>query len=352
MGQLLALVVLPFDRHLFRSISTWLGSGFLISGAFLLEEWGGCKFTAYGEEAPPDSKVLVVVNHGSDVDWAGGLSYIARLGEPFPGGAKAIAKDTLMYIPVFGWMTYFLEFMFVKRDWESDKIILTKQANQLGSSKLPFYLCLFPEGTRKTPKKQARSQEFCKKNGYPVLKNLLYPRFKAFTLIAMTMRDQIDGVIDATFSFEGEHPDMQKALSRKLRCKCNLICHYYPMNELPEKEVELEEWLRNTWVKKDALLDEVLQDQEAFYSRQRKYEWKQDPLNYTKFFALVGVSLCFLVGLSVLMIVNKIIRRVVVLTSVMTWVAVVVALVITLRPSKVGEEKPNPKTSSYRKKAD
>jgi len=164
--------------------------------------------------------------------------------------------------------------------------------------------------------------------------------------------DQIDGVIDATFSFEGEHPDMQKALSRKLRCKCNLICHYYPMNELPEKEVELEEWLRNTWVKKDALLDEVLQDQEAFYSRQRKYEWKQDPLNYTKFFALVGVFFCFLVGLSVLMVVNNIIRRVVVLISVMTWVAVVVALVITLRPSKVGEEKPNPKTSSYRKKAD
>ncbi|KAJ8904662.1 hypothetical protein NDN08_001180 [Rhodosorus marinus] len=351
-GQLLALVILPFDRHLFRSISTWLGSGFMIAGPFLLEDWGGCKFSAYGEQAPPDSKVLIVVNHGTDMDWAGGLSYLARLGEPFPGGAKAIAKDTLMYIPIFGWLTYFLEFMYVKRDWESDKKTLTKQANQLGTSRLPFYLCLFPEGTRKTPKKHAQSQEFCKKNGYPVLNNLLYPRFKAFTLIAMTMRDQIDGVIDATFAFEGEHPNMSKSLSRKLSCRCNLICQYHPMNELPEGEEELEEWLRNTWVKKDALLDEVLKDQEAFCSKQRKYEWKQEPLDYTKFFALVGVFCFFLVGLSVLMIVNKIIRRGVLVISVITWVAVVAALVINIRPSKVGEKKPDPETSSRRKKAD
>eukprot|EP00189_Rhodosorus_marinus_P003418 CAMPEP_0113964944 /NCGR_PEP_ID=MMETSP0011_2-20120614/7460_1 /TAXON_ID=101924 /ORGANISM="Rhodosorus marinus" /LENGTH=351 /DNA_ID=CAMNT_0000977381 /DNA_START=146 /DNA_END=1204 /DNA_ORIENTATION=+ /assembly_acc=CAM_ASM_000156 len=351
MGQLLALVVLPFDRHLFRSISTWLGSAFLMSGPFLLEDWGGGKFSSYGEQAPPNAKVLVVTNHVTDMDWAGGLSYLTRFGEPFPGGAKAIAKNTLMHIPIFGWLTYFLEFMYIKRDWESDKHTLTKQANQLGTSRLPFALCLFPEGTRKTPKKHAQSQEFCKKNGYPVLNNLLYPRFKAFTLIAMTMRDQLDGVIDITLFFDGEHPNMADAFSRKINCKCNFICKYYPMNELPEKEEELEEWLRNIWVKKDALLDEVLKDQEAF-PRQRKDELKQDPLNYTRFFALFGVSCLFLVGLSVLMVVNKVIRRVVVVMSVITWVGFAVTMVSNLRPSNVGLKKPDLKASSQRKKAE
>mmetsp|Transcript_12627 Transcript_12627/g.51116 ORF Transcript_12627/g.51116 Transcript_12627/m.51116 type:complete len:145 (+) Transcript_12627:933-1367(+) len=144
---------------------------------------------------------------------------------------------------------------------------------------------------------------------------------------------------------------MADAFSRKINCKCNFICKYYPMNELPEKEEELEEWLRNIWVKKDALLDEVLKDQEAF-PRQRKDELKQDPLNYTRFFALFGVSCLFLVGLSVLMVVNKVIRRVVVVMSVITWVGFAVTMVSNLRPSNVGLKKPDLKASSQRKKAE
>lgn len=65
-----------------------------MSGPFLLEDWGGGKFSSYGEQAPPNAKVLVVTNHVTDMDWAGGLSYLTRFGEPFPGGAKAIAKNT------------------------------------------------------------------------------------------------------------------------------------------------------------------------------------------------------------------------------------------------------------------
>ncbi|KNC70418.1 hypothetical protein SARC_17053, partial [Sphaeroforma arctica JP610] len=48
---------------------------------------------------------------------------------------------------------------------------------------LPFWIVLFPEGTRYTEKKHAESQKFCEEKGLPLFNHLLHPRPKVRTLV-------------------------------------------------------------------------------------------------------------------------------------------------------------------------
>ena len=47
----------------------------------------------------------------------------------------------------------------------------------------PFWIGIYPEGTRLTPKKKAESDEFALKKGLPPLKNCMHPRTKGFVLL-------------------------------------------------------------------------------------------------------------------------------------------------------------------------
>ncbi len=66
-------------------------------------------------------------------------------------------------------------------------------------------IVIFPEGTRsRNPTKLLESQEFAKKNNLPVLKRVLYPRTKGFSMIAKYFYDNpgsVDYVYDYTFGY-------------------------------------------------------------------------------------------------------------------------------------------------------
>ena len=47
----------------------------------------------------------------------------------------------------------------------------------------PFWLLLYPEGTRLSDKKLSEGQAFSRERGLPVLKHQLYPRTKGFARI-------------------------------------------------------------------------------------------------------------------------------------------------------------------------
>jgi len=45
--------------------------------------------------------------------------------------SKVLVKKELAYVPVIGWMWYFLEIVFCKRKWEEDRITMAQSLQKL-----------------------------------------------------------------------------------------------------------------------------------------------------------------------------------------------------------------------------
>ena len=59
-------------------------------------------------------------------------------------GVKAIMKDVAKYLPGIGWTFLFMEYPFLKRDWNEDKDKLTASCKNL--SDYPVNMLVSPRG--------------------------------------------------------------------------------------------------------------------------------------------------------------------------------------------------------------
>lgn len=251
------LLVRPISLGKHRRVCLILNHAFLLCSTFLLERWSGVTFRMYGDRIVGDRSHLCIINHHSDVDWLLGLAFIAKLGFPYPGNAKSVVKASLSKVPLFGTILRFAEFAFLTRSWKADRETFLKSLLSLrGYTKScsPFWFTLYPEGTRLTQEKLERSQAYAVSRHVEPLSNVLFPRFKAFTTIVPTLRDEFDGIVDATLMFEGDVPSMKNTLSGTGKSVVHAHVKYYPMKDIPEGEEQLEKWLLDRWCEKDKLI--------------------------------------------------------------------------------------------------
>lgn len=97
------------------------------------------------------------------------------------GASKAYSKSELLYMPIIGWVFYFGEFIFLRRNWRDDSKSLGPSLDTLLASPYPILLLILPEGTRFTPEKYAAGMAYAKEHGLGVnLKYHLLPRVKGF----------------------------------------------------------------------------------------------------------------------------------------------------------------------------
>lgn len=59
-----------------------------------------------------------------------------------PQSSKVLAKKELSYVPIIGWMWYFLEIVFCKRKWEEDRKTVVKALHNLHDYPENFWVCL------------------------------------------------------------------------------------------------------------------------------------------------------------------------------------------------------------------
>lgn len=76
-----------------------------------------------------------------------------------------------------------------------------KQLQYLTFINEPFWLNIFPEGTRFKTKLLAESQAYSLRNHLPVLKHTLSPRTKGFHLALQELRERLDCVYDLTIAY-------------------------------------------------------------------------------------------------------------------------------------------------------
>jgi lysophosphatidic acid acyltransferase/lysophosphatidylinositol acyltransferase len=58
-------------------------------------------------------------------------------------------KGPLKFLPVIGWMWWFAEYVFLKRNWDSDVPVLQKSLKRLKDFPIPFFvsICFGNSGT-------------------------------------------------------------------------------------------------------------------------------------------------------------------------------------------------------------
>jgi 1-acyl-sn-glycerol-3-phosphate acyltransferase len=176
---------------------------------------------------------------------------------------KWFAKDPIKYVPGVGWGLLFLDCIFLKRDWTKDAGRIHKTFARILRHNSPFWLVSFSEGTRITPSKLQRSQDFSRRTGCPVLEHVLFPRTRGFVACVSQLRNRTDAIYDVTLGYEPGVPTLWQFFKRRNQ-RVHLHVRRFPMTALPTSQKELAQWLIDRFIEKDQRMKQF-QDVQKFY---------------------------------------------------------------------------------------
>ncbi|KAM4591510.1 1-acyl-sn-glycerol-3-phosphate acyltransferase delta isoform 1-T3 [Odontesthes bonariensis] len=262
--NLLQLCTLPLwlvSKQLARRINIRLCYCISSQLVALIEWWSGTECNLYTD---PESYLLygketavLVQNHKFEIEFLCGWVYCDRFG--VLGSSKALAKKELAYLPVIGWMWYFVENVFCKRKWEEDRNTVAQSLQRLRDFPENFWFLLCCEGTRFTPKKHQISMQVAESKGLPKLKHHLLPRTKAFWLTVQNLRGAAAAVYDCNMNFrDNKAPTFLGILNGKKYCT-DLYVRRIPLESIPEDEAECAAWLHKLYQDKDSFQEQYAQ---------------------------------------------------------------------------------------------
>ena len=263
--QILSLT-LYWNYSLFYSVNSAI-VGFLWKMAQkIFEQINGAKVTFSSNVKTikmDNANGFIISNHLSYSDWYLLHAFAVRVN--ILGYLRYFAKDALKYIPFFGWGMWIMGMIFVNRntgDIESLKI----RFDQFAKCKDPVYIVSFLEGTRNIPKKLQESQEYCKKNNLPVLKHLLFPRYKGFVSTVQTLRLKgLTKIYDMTIGYyhiptqtvNKVIPLIHTLNAREPKeWRFHVDLKEYLVKDLPTTDADLKQWVIDRFVEKDKLIEQ------------------------------------------------------------------------------------------------
>ena len=248
--QMLSALFLPLSRSLVRTSNRWIGAFWWATCDIMAQAWG-VDIQISGAELPQKENVMVTANHQAMTD----INTLFRLARQQGriGDLKWFVKDMIKYIPGIGWGMIFLDCIFLKRDWKKDKDRLFKQLSRFHEEQIPIWTLSFVEGTRIRPHKHQASIEYAQSKGIEPLEHLLLPRTKGFCLTLNALRGHLDAVYDTTIGYVDGVPSLWQWCRGDIR-KVALHVRRFPIEDLPEEETELADWLKARWREKDELL--------------------------------------------------------------------------------------------------
>ena len=258
----------PFSTYLYRKINYYLCYSLYSQLAFVPEWWSELDIVLYMNmddvEKFRKNHKYILMNHRYEIDWLCGWIICERTG--ILGNCKAYVKKSLQYVPILGWAWRFAEYIFMERNWEKDKEVITFQIKELVNYPDTISLLLCAEGTRFTAEKLEASQKFAQKANLPILNYHLTPRTKGFVASLPHMRGKISDIYDMQLQFKSDDP-VKPTLTNILQGKriTAYICIFrIPLEEVPEDEKGAEEWLHKHYEKKDRMAESFEQTGDFF----------------------------------------------------------------------------------------
>ncbi|KAK0427608.1 hypothetical protein QR680_010322 [Steinernema hermaphroditum] len=264
--------VLP--ARCFRALDNFLYKTYMRTCLFIFENLSGVTINFYGDIENLRLKkesAIIISNHQSDVDWA--VSQMLASRQSPEGGEhmfRVMVKNAIHFVPLFGWYIYQHGYIYVRRFGKYKKGPVERQLHYLSTMGEPFWLLIFPEGTRFTKKRPdaiEKSEEICEKIGVPKMNNVLVPRAGGFSnaLDGLTKAGALDAVYDVTIAYgqtrqEGRHgraPNMFEFVCGNPKYQ-NIHIHVrrFAPSEIPNDIEERKKWLMDRFQEKDKMLDD------------------------------------------------------------------------------------------------
>ena len=251
--QMLSMVLLLFSRTAFRKFNANCGWFWWGMTVWATRRFYGVQVTLTGDTLPDKENVILIANHQGMTDIQ--VLFFLGLAKQRLGDMKFFAKDVLKWIPGLGWGAWFLDFIFLKRNWEADAAYIDQSFRKFKECNIPVWLLSFLEGTRITDAKLAQSQEYARKNHLPEPKCVLVPRTKGFVASVRGLRTHLDAVYDVTIGYPEGIPSLWQ-WTKGLVPKIHLHTRRFSMAEMPEDPSQLAQWVRQRFVEKDLLMQE------------------------------------------------------------------------------------------------
>jgi 1-acyl-sn-glycerol-3-phosphate acyltransferase len=249
--QMLSLVIRPISGYWFRRVNWFFADrywAYLVHG---VEKLNRIEVTITGDPLPPHENALLMPNHQNIADIPVLMSLAARYHRL--GDMKWFVKDIIKYVPGPGWGMLFLDCIFLKRNWANDRAKIEQAFHSIIQNKVSIWVISFLEGTRITPPKLKKSQEYAKKRNLPVTDHVMVPRTKGFVASVIGLREHLHAVYDITIGYPEGIPSLWQMMLGDVR-KVAIHVKRTPITELPDKPQALENWAIKAFSDKDQRL--------------------------------------------------------------------------------------------------
>lgn len=216
------------------------------------------------KEIKANQNALVISNHRFFGDFFLLHAFALKCG--MLDHCKYFAKESIKYMPVFGWGIYMMGCIMVRRDWAKDRDNIRKTFQSYLDLTIPVWIISYVEGTRYTPSKSAQSREYAAANGLQPLKHLLLPRTKGFASAVECFRNsaRIQSVYNVVLVYYhpkrgfGATPKFTDFLFGRLNeFTYQLHVSKYKIDDIPNDYKDLSKWLNNLYVQNDQLLQKL-----------------------------------------------------------------------------------------------
>ena len=252
--QVLTLVFIPISPKIFRAINRFFANyywGFLV---FMIERVSRIRVDIIGDDVPIKENAVVDCNHQNVSDIP--LLMVLAWRKKRLGDLKFFAKDAVKYIPGPGWGMFFLDCLYVKRNWLSDRQKIDSTFKKFRTHKIPIWIVSFLEGTRITPEKLAHSQSFMKRRGLPITNNVMAPRTKGFIASVTSLRSELQAVYNLTLHYPSGIPNLWQLFNGDCK-EVTIHVKRTAIEDIPEADSDLESWIQNEYLAKDRLIDKL-----------------------------------------------------------------------------------------------
>ena len=253
---LLYLCLRPFSEGTFLRVGCWIQGSFLVHFAFFIDIALNITLDVRGV-MPPAEGALVIANHQTH-DWVPMYAIGYRIGTlPY---VRTVIKKVVSYVPGMGWGMWALYWPFVSRDFKKDEAVLKNLFGAYERHGLPVQTWLYPEGTRKTSKKLAESQQHARDSGYPVWKHVMLPRHRGFALAVNSLRGAVRMIHELSIAYKGwptSSPGLWDLMTTDPSVKhvVHVFCERTPISTLPADDDGKKQWLMDAFARKEQQME-------------------------------------------------------------------------------------------------
>ena len=195
------------------------------------------------------------------------------------GAMRFLMKEQIKNIPIIGFGLYWMDNIYLKRNFKEDQKHINMTFRRLRNKWYPFWLIVYPEGTRNRPKKIEESQQYAREHGLPVFEHIVNPRPTGIMVAIQQLRNVVPYIYDITLQY-GDDAHIAMAFCPNEGIDIHMNVSVIKMEVVPEYEEELKDWLNERWKRKDDLVG-YFKKHKRFPGQGRYLPYKHVPVDFT-----------------------------------------------------------------------